>query len=59
MLCQNLSSDKNKEILYLFALELGIVIPDKDKITKGKLCTLISRHLTYGNEPNRQSQIEK
>ena len=45
-LCKDLSSDKNKDILLLFALELGIPI-DKN-ITKGKLCGIISRQLAYG-----------
>ena len=59
MLCQNLSSNKNKEILYLFALELGIVIPDKESMSKAKLCALISRQLTYGRELSRQDKVEK
>ena len=45
-LCEKLSSDKNKEILVFFALEMGISITDN--MTKGQLCGLISRQLAYG-----------
>lgn len=45
-LCKDLSSDKNKNVLLLFALELGI--PIDENITKAKLCGLISRQLAYG-----------
>jgi hypothetical protein len=45
-LCKDLSSDKNREILALFALELNI--PIDENVTKAKLCGLISRQLAYG-----------
>ena len=44
-LCSVLSSNKNKEVLKYFALELGIPVPEG--ITKGKLCAIISRYLAY------------
>jgi ankyrin repeat protein len=44
-LCTVLSSDKNRDVLKYFALELGI--PITDNITKAKLCGLISRYLAY------------
>ena len=47
LLCQNLSSDKNKEILFLFALDMGV--PVTEDMTKAKLCGLISRHIVYRN----------
>ena len=45
-LCKNLSSDQNKEILYLFALELNI--PITEEMTKAHLCGAISRQIVYG-----------
>ena len=45
-LCKNLSSNKNRNILLLFALELGI--PIDNNITKAQLCGIISRQLAYG-----------
>lgn len=42
-LCENLSSDKNKEILFLFALEIGI--QPTSSMSKADLCKLISRNL--------------
>ena len=47
-LCQNLSSEKNKEILKLFAIELGIEITNN--MTKAQLCGFISSQLVYGKE---------
>jgi len=45
-LCAKLSSEKNREVLKFFAMELDIpVTPD---ITKAKLCASISRNLAYG-----------
>lgn len=43
LLCENLSSDKNKEILFLFALELGV--NPTSQMSKADLCNLISRNL--------------
>jgi hypothetical protein len=63
-LCANLENGKNSAILYLFAVELGI--PVTKETTKGQLCALISRQLSYGkfynenlvNEMNKyKSQI--
>lgn len=54
-LCKDLSSDKNKEILALFALELNI--PINKEMTKGKLCGIISRHLAYGKYYSEKSKI--
>ena len=45
-LCQNLSSDKNKEVLKLFVIEFNI--PITEGMTKGQLCGIISRYLVYG-----------
>ena len=45
-LCQNLNSNKNKEVLKYFALELDI--PITRDMSKGQLCALISRQLAYG-----------
>jgi ankyrin repeat protein len=45
-LCSKLNSNKNREVLKYFALELNI--PTTDNMTKPKLCGLISRHLGYG-----------
>jgi len=44
-LCQKLSSEKNREVLKYFAMELDI--PVTDNMTKAKLCGLISRYLAY------------
>lgn len=57
ILCQNLSSDKNKEILIYFALELEI--PITENITKAKLCGLISRYIVYGKGKKDFYKIEK
>ena len=46
LLCQNLSSSKNKEVLRFFAMELEI--PITNDMTKGQLCGIISRQLAYG-----------
>lgn len=46
LLCKNLNSNKNKEILYLFALDVGV--PSTyltQNITKAELCKLISRYI--------------
>lgn len=56
-LCKNLNSEKNKEILILFALEFGIPIT-KD-MTKGKICRLLSRYLVYGKEEKNAEKVEK
>jgi ankyrin repeat protein len=46
LLCSNLSSEQNREILILFAIELEI--PITNDMTKGQLCGIISRQLAYG-----------
>lgn len=48
-LCRNLDSQKNKEVLILFALEFDI--PISEEMTKGQICGLISRYLVYGKGP--------
>ena len=53
-LCQNLSSDKNKEILKFFAMEFDI--PITEDMTKAKLCGLISRQLVYGKKYMGQAE---
>lgn len=50
--------DKNKEILYLFALELNIPLPPSEKISKAKLCGLISRQLVYGKVFSNKGEKE-
>jgi ankyrin repeat protein len=45
-LCQRLSSNKNREVLKYFAIELNI--PINENMTKANLCAIISRHLAYG-----------
>lgn len=47
-LCKNLSDDKNKFILYFFALDMGL--PVKRNMTKNDLCQLIGKRLTYSKE---------
>jgi hypothetical protein len=42
-LCTILSSEKNKEVLKYFAMELNI--PVTENMTKANLCGLISHHL--------------
>jgi len=54
-LCKDLSSDKNKEILALFAIELNI--PINKEMTKAKLCGIISRQLAYGKYYSEKSKI--
>lgn len=51
LLCSKLGSDKNKEVLKLFALELNI--PIDENMTKGQLCGAISRQLVYGKIYNK------
>ena len=46
LLCQNLSTDKNKEVLKFFAIELNI--PINEQMTKAQLCGLISKQIVYG-----------
>lgn len=46
LLCSNLSSMKNLDILELFAMELNI--PITNKMTKAQLCGAISKQLVYG-----------
>lgn len=53
-LCKDLSSEKNKEILALFALELNI--PIDEKMTKAKLCGIISRQLAYSKYYSEESK---
>ena len=56
LLCQNLSSDKNKVLLKLFAIELGIEITDR--ITKAQLCGYISTKLVYGKEDKYKGVVK-
>lgn len=44
-LCQDLSSDKNKEILIQFILEFGMPIEKAKKMSKAELCQAISKLL--------------
>ena len=46
-LCSDLSSERNKELLKYFALELEIPLAEIRDLTKGQLCGIISRQLTY------------
>ena len=46
-LCSNLGSEKNKELLKYFALELEIPLEEIRDLTKAQLCGIISRQLTY------------
>ena len=54
-LCQNLSSNKNKGILKLFAIELGISITENT--TKAQLCGYISGQLVYGKEDKYKNVV--
>jgi ankyrin repeat protein len=54
-LCQNLSSNKNLEVLIEFALEFGIPLEKIKTMNKGQLCGTISRYLAYG----KNASIEK
>jgi hypothetical protein len=54
-LCTNLSLDKNKDLLILFAQELNI--PVNKNITKGQLCSTIARQLSYGKYYSDQSKV--
>ena len=47
-LCKNLNDDKNKYILYFFAIELGI--PVTEEMTKTQLCSIISNQLASGRK---------
>jgi len=58
-LCSNLKSDGNKEILKYFALELEIPLEDIQNLSKGQLCGLISRQITFRNYGKIQSEKEK
>lgn len=54
-LCQNLSSSKNREVLFAFAMEFGM--PVKENMTKAQLCGIVSRYLVYGkNSTNKPEQ---
>ena len=59
LICSSLSTSKNKEILVLFAIELKI--PVTKNMTKGQLCGLISRQLSYGKYYNKNisNEIDK
>jgi len=46
-LCLNLSSERNKEVLKYFALELEIPLEQTQNMTKGQLCGIISRQIIY------------
>lgn len=58
-LCKDLSSTKNREVLWYFAEMLNI--PLDPKLTKAQLCGLISRYLAYDQyeDTNRYSFISK
>jgi hypothetical protein len=47
-LCKNLGDEKNKYILYFFAIELGI--PVNEEMTKSQLCNIISTQLASGRK---------
>ena len=47
-LCKNLNDEKNKYILYFFAIELGI--PVTEDMTKASLCSIISNQLASGRK---------
>lgn len=47
-LCKNLNTDKNKEILFYFALEFGI--PVTREMSKAQVCELISKYIVYLKE---------
>jgi ankyrin repeat protein len=58
LLCANLSTDKNKELLELFAIELNI--PINPEMTKAQLCGAISRQLVYGKlYHNTESEMKR
>jgi len=58
MLCQKLSSNKNKYVLAAFASQM--LIPITDNMSKAQLCGIISRHLVYGKyySENTKRKIE-
>ena len=58
-LCQNLSSEKNRELLKYFALEFEI--PVTETMTKANLYGLISRYIVYGRgvKPFAKFESEK
>ena len=51
-LCKNLSDERNKHILMLFAIEMNI--PKVEGMTKAQLCNIISRVLTQGKYYDEQ-----
>ena len=53
-LCKTLSSEKNKEVLYYFALSLEL--PINRDMTKRQLCTRISEQLVFGKYFNPEAQ---
>jgi hypothetical protein len=55
ILCQNLSSNKNIEVLIELALEFGIPLEKIKTMNKAQLCGTISRYLAYG----KNASIEK
>jgi ankyrin repeat protein len=55
ILCQNLSSNKNIEVLIEFALEFGIPLEKIKTMNKAQFCGTISRYLAYG----KNASIEK
>jgi len=46
-LCSNLSSNKNKDLLKYFALELEIPLEQIQNMTKGQLCGIVSKQISY------------
>lgn len=61
LLCSNLKTGKNRDILKLFAMELNI--PITDEMTKAQLCGAISKQLVYGkiyhSTENDMNRIKK
>ena len=58
MLCQKLSSNKNKYVLAAFASQM--LIPITDNMSKAQLCGIISKNLAYGKyySENTKRKIE-
>lgn len=58
-LCSNLGTEKNKELLIYFALELEIPLEEIRNLTKAQLCGIISRQITYMDHNKIQLEKEK
>jgi len=59
MLCQNLSSDKNREVLLAFAIEFGAPNEKIIEMTKTQLCGLISRIIVHRDIEKMEVEKEK